>query len=397
MKNLLCENFIKGLIETYNDDINSDLKINNRIILEVASKILDGSFNQYGEIIQIPKPNIETKNNILLHDGVKHIVDSILVVKLSSKTLILDAVEEGSFFDYLKVNKTMCYIEDSNIWFKNFKKDENLSKRVNDIGLLNLNSLIAELYSFKKNIIKEYINDIRDTEEYLNLTKSYIEEDIITNLDRELNYTTKALKLNEFDYSFKSIQDDCLSNITNKISANMKNLPNESGLIDMYIKDKESLRNLFYESACETNIKNIVIAFSEYEKYTYLVKKHSKYFELLDLLMKFNVKINSISNDIFNLSRDFKSGQLYINSSKTKISLSDIVVKTRSVDTIYKYSLNIYELFLQDYPLTPLLSRTDMHPFYITNRGKTIFKVSEETISELKSILNKLSENGFIL
>ncbi|MGU8989087.1 hypothetical protein ACV3V0_15450, partial [Clostridium perfringens] len=127
MKNLLCENFIKGLIETYNDDINSDLKINNRIILEVASKILDGSFNQYGEIIQIPKPNIETKNNILLHDGVKHIVDSILVVKLSSKTLILDAVEEGSFFDYLKVNKTMCYIEDSNIWFKNFKKDENLS------------------------------------------------------------------------------------------------------------------------------------------------------------------------------------------------------------------------------------------------------------------------------
>lgn len=61
-------------------------------------------------------------------------------------------------------------------------------------------------------------------EEYLNLTKSYIEETIITNLDRELNYTTKALKLNEFDYSFKSIQDDCLSNITNKISANMKNL-----------------------------------------------------------------------------------------------------------------------------------------------------------------------------
>ena len=73
-------------------------------------------------------------------------------------------------------------------------------------------------------IIKEYINDIRDTEEYLNLTKSYIEETIITNLDRELNYTTKALKLNEFDYSFKSIQDDCLSNITNKISANMENL-----------------------------------------------------------------------------------------------------------------------------------------------------------------------------
>lgn len=119
----------------------------------------------------------------------------------------------------------MCYIEKTPIYsLRTLKKDENLSKRLNDIGLLNLNSLIAELYSFKKNIIKEYINDIRDTEEYLNLTKSYIEETIITNLDRELNYTTKAPKLNEFDYSFKSIQDDCLSNITNKISANMKNL-----------------------------------------------------------------------------------------------------------------------------------------------------------------------------
>lgn len=412
------ENIIKGLSYLNYEDCK---QIKTRLAYEIIKDIVKGEFNRYGEIL-----NYDVNKDLIFNSedckyseeeyGVGEKLDdlelSLIVIKLKKKIIIKEAVEAGSFYEYIRTGETLGYIENKKVWLRFGRKDEYITKGLAELNLVFLNNVENEINNAVYKYVLDNFNTFVEMEEVKNKILEYKDEckkrnsdnpfAVMSRLESEVKMYLSLRNVSgekSFEELVEIYKHKNISELSDKIACKLiykECFESVEEMIDIYIDNNDA----FWELV-KSKIVNSVIKQASYEYANMLgtletVEGSIKHLDKYNLAKKLNnivcktmtsirESMNKAGNSVKTLGYETEMCDVSIPASfrirATECQLNDFVVYLDTITVEDKYTEE------------RIFGCGRQNTFKLKYRKKTIFELDENVLNEYKETFEMLKED----